>query len=454
MGEKLNEEKLNTSPYELDGKPPLKEAIPLGIQHVLAMFVGNVTVPIIVAGAIGLTVEDRAFLIQCAMLIAGVATLLQVYRIGPVGARLPIVMGTSFGFVPIAISVGNTYGLSAVFGAALIGGLFEMVLGSFLKPLRKLFPPVVTGTVLLTIGLYLIPTGMNYVAGGVGKPDFGSFSNLFLAGLVFVTILIFNQYTKGMFKVASILIGMVVGYIVAIPMGKVNFDAVVNAPWFSIPMPLEYGITFVWPAIFAMCLMYVVTAIETVGDISGITVGGAKREATDEELRGGIMADGLGSVLAALFNAFPNTSFSQNVGIVSLTGIMSRFVVLIGAVFLILAGLFPKLGAIIAVMPTSVLGGAAIIMFAMIMTSGIAMVSRDLSQRNLLILACSLGIGLGVGNVPGVLGAFSETTKLILGGSGGMVIAAFLAVILNVVLPKGTADSKPICVSEETKIEA
>lgn len=453
MEEKVKEEQVTTSPYELDGKPPLREAIPLGIQHVLAMFVGNVTVPIIVAGAIGLTFEDRAFLIQCAMLVAGVATLIQIFRIGPVGARLPIVMGTSFGFVPIAISVGNTYGLSAVFGAALIGGLFEIVLGSFLKPLRKFFPPVVTGTVLLTIGLYLIPTGMKYFAGGVGAADFGSFQNLFLASLVFISILVLNQYTKGMMKVASILIGMIIGYIAAIPMGKVDFSRVADASWFSVPMPLEYGITFVWPAILAMCLMYIVTAIETVGDISGVTMGGAKREATDQELRGGIMADGVGSVIGALFNAFPNTSFSQNVGIVSLTGIMSRFVVMIGALFLIAAGLFPKLGALIAIMPMSVLGGAAIIMFAMIMTSGIAMVSRDVSQRNLFILACSLGLGLGVGNVPEVLGQFDDTTKLILGGSGGMVVAAMFAVFLNIILPQ-TKDKESVVVSDSAKIDA
>ncbi|AOY76484.1 uracil-xanthine permease family protein [Clostridium formicaceticum] len=422
--------------YDVDGKPPLKEAIPLGLQHVLAMFAGNVTVPLIIAGALGLTMGERTFLIQCAMLVAGITTLIQANRIGPVGANLPIVMGTSFGFVPTSIAIGNQFGLSGILGAAFVGGFFEAILGFFLKPLRKYFPPIVTGTVLLTIGLSLLPTGINYFAGGVGAPDFGSLQNLALGSLVLVTIIFFNQYFKGILRMAAILIGIIVGYVAAIFMGKVDFASVAEAAWFSIPTPMAYGMTFHGSAIIAMLILYVVTTVETVGDISGITVGGAGREATDQELSGGVIADGLASSFAALFNAFPNTSFSQNVGIVSLTGIMSRYVVSVGAIFLILAGLVPKLGAILAVMPQSVLGGAAVVMFAMIATSGIVLVAKDdLSQRNLLIVAVALGLGLGLGSVPEALQHFPESVSLIFSGSG-MVVSCIIALVLNIILPK------------------
>ncbi|MFT9496097.1 uracil-xanthine permease family protein [Anaerosolibacter sp.] len=433
----MNENNPNLdSKYDVDGKPPLKEAIPLGLQHVLAMFAGNVTVPLIIAGALGLSVGEKTFLIQCAMLVAGIATLIQANRIGPVGANLPIVMGTSFGFVPTSIAIGKQFGLSGILGAAFVGGFFEAILGYFLKPLRKYFPPIVTGTVLLTIGLSLLPTGIKYFAGGAGAPDFGSLQNLAIGSLVLVTIIFFNQYFKGIARMAAILIGIIVGYVVAIFMGKVDFTSVADAVWFSIPTPMAYGMTFHAPAIIAMLILYIVTTVETVGDISGITVGGAGREATDKELSGGVMADGLASSFAAIFNAFPNTSFSQNVGIVSLTGIMSRYVVSVGAGFLILAALVPKLGAVLAVMPQSVLGGAAVVMFAMIATSGIVLVTKDeLNQRNLLIVAVALGLGLGLGSVPEALQYLPESVNLIFSGSG-MVVSCVIALVLNIILPK------------------
>lgn len=422
--------------YDVDDKPPLKEAVPLGLQHVLAMFAGNVTVPIIIAGVLGLAVGERAFLIQCAMFVAGVTTLIQANRIGPVGANLPIVMGTSFGFLPTSIAIAGQFGLSGILGAAFVGGFFQATLGFFLKTLRKYFVPVVTGTVLLTIGLSLMPTGINYFAGGAGAEDFGSFSNLFLGFLVLVIVIICNQFFKGFISMAAILIGIVVGYIVAIPMGKVDFAPVAEAAWFAFPTPLQYGMTFHWAAIAAMLIMYIVTTVETVGDISGITAGGAGREATNKELSGGIIADGLSSSFAAIFNALPNTSYSQNVGIVSFTGVMSRFVVTIGALFLIAAALFPKLGALVAVMPQSVLGGAAIIMFAMIATSGIVLITKmPLNRRNLLIVAVALGMGLGFGSVPNALQYFPESIKLIFAGSG-IVIAALVSLLLNIILPE------------------
>lgn len=436
MSKTMNSQEKSISKYDLEGKPPLKEAIPLGLQHVLAMFAGNVTVPLVIAGSLGLATGETTFLIQCAMLVAGVTTLLQTKRRGPVGANLPIVMGTSFGFLPTSIAIGKQFGLSGILGAAFIGGFFETILGFFLKPLRKFFPPIVTGTVLLTIGLSLLPTGIKYFAGGVGAEDFGSFENLALGSLVLITIIFFNQYFKGILKMAAILMGLTVGYIAAIIIGKVDFTSVANAQWFSIPTPMEYGMTFHWSAIIAMGILYIVTAVETVGDISGITVGGAGREATDEELSGGVIADGIASIFGAIFNTFPNTSFSQNVGIISLTGVMSKYVVNIGASFLIISALIPKFGAILAIMPQSVLGGAAVVMFAMIATSGIVLVTKDeLNQRNLLVVGVALSVGLGLGSVPEALQYMPESFHLIFSGSG-MVVSCMIALVLNIILPQ------------------
>ena len=426
----------NTQIYDINGVPPLKTAIPLGLQHVLAMFTGNVAPLIILANVLGLPVGERSFLIQAAMFVAGLTTLIQLYPLGPIGARLPIVQGTSFGFLPTCIAISAKYGLAGILGATFIGGFFEMGLGVFLKPLRKYFPPVVTGTVLLSIGLSLLPTGIKYFAGGVGAADFGSLSNLFLGTIVLVTILFFKQFTKGITSMSAILIGLFVGYLVAIPMGKLDFSAVSSAAWFAFPTPLKFGMTFHLDAIVAMLLMYIVTAVETVGDISGITMGGANREATDKELSGGVMADGLASSIAAIFNVLPNTSYSQNVGIVTLTGIMSRFVVAMGAGFLIIAGLFPKIGAVVAVMPSSVLGGAAIVMFSMIAISGINLITKDaLKGKNSIVVAVALGLGFGLGSVPEALVNLPETLKLIFGGSG-IVVTGLIAIFLNIILPE------------------
>lgn len=440
--------KKNTSVYDLDGIPSLGHAIPLGLQHILAMFAGNVAPLIIIANALKLPMQEKTFLIQCAMFIAGVATLIQLYPVGPIGARLPIVQGTSFGFLPTCIAISGKYGFAGVLGASFIGGFFEMILGAFLKPLRKYFPSVVTGTVLLSIGLSLLPTGIKYFAGGVGAKDFGSPSNLLLGTIVLVTILFFKQFTKGITSMSAILIGLVVGYIVAIPMGKINFSGVAQAGWFEFPMPFKYGMEFHADAIAAMLLMYLVTAVETVGDISGVTIGGANREATDKELAGGVMADGFASSLAAIFNVLPNTSYSQNVGMVALTGIMSRFVVAIGAGFLILCGLFPKVGAVVALMPQSVLGGAAIVMFSMIAVSGINLITREpLSGRNSIIVAVAMGLGFGLGSVPEALAYFPETVKMIFGGSG-IVVTGIIALVLNVILP---ADEEKTVMQKEVE---
>ncbi|NNG04736.1 MAG: purine permease [Inquilinus sp.] len=422
--------------------PPLQQALPLGIQHVLAMFASNVTPAFIVAGAAGLAGADLVYMVQMAMLFSGIATLLQTVGVGRVGARLPIMQGTSFAFIPIMIPVVKTAGMGALFGGVVIGGLFHFLLGTFIGKLRRWLPPLVTGLVILAIGLSLIPVGIRYAAGGVpleGTPEFGTLRHWFLALVVIFVSLGIKFYVKGFIASAAVLIGLVAGYVVAIPMGMVNFGRVAGAAWISLPNPLHFGFEVNVAAIVGMCLMSVVSAIETVGDISGITKGGADREATDKEIAGGTMADGLGTALAGFFGALPNTSFSQNVGLIAMTGVMSRHVVTLGAIFLIVAGLVPKVGAVIAAMPIAVLGGGVIVMFGMICAAGLNMLSEvKFNRRNMVILAVSLSVGLGLQSVPGAMQHLPSTMKLLL--VSGLLPVAVIAVVLNMIVPEQIED--------------
>lgn len=423
--------------YQLDGKPSLSEAIPLGLQHVLAMFVGNVTPLIIISSALNLDASTKTYLIQCAMFVSGLITLVQCYPVGAIGAKLPIVMGTSFGFVPVSIAIGSKYGIEGILGACLVGAIIQMIFGGLiLQHIRKFFPPVVTGIVVLTMGLSLLPTGINYFAGGVGAKDFASIDNLILGSIVLVTIILIKQFTKGMMSISAVLIGLIVGYIVAIPMGKIDFSSLSSAGLISIPMPFQLGIKFHADAILAMTCVYMVSTVETIGDTTAIAHSGLGREASDREIKGAILADGFGSLVGAIFNVLPNTSYGQNVGIVAMTKIVNRFVIATGALILIISGIFPKVGAIISLMPASVLGGASVVMFSMIVVSGIRLITTDtVTERNAMIIAVSLGLGLGVSYVPGFFEGFPESIQLIFGESK-TVLPALLAVILNIILPK------------------
>ena len=423
-------------------KLPLNQSIPLGIQHVLAMFAGNITVPIIIAGIFGQTPEQKIFLIQMALFVAGVATIIQTVGIGKVGSRLPIIQGTSFAFIPVMAPFAKV-GLGAVFTAAFIGGIFQMWIGRMLKPIRHLFPPLVTGIVVLMIGVSLLKVGFMYAGGGGwllnNKPEvFGNSNHLIISFTVLVVALWAHQKGKGMVSAASILIGMIAGYIVAMLMGMVNYGKIAAAGWFAFPMPFQYGIDFVPGAIILMLFMAIVTTIETIGDISATTMGGSNREATDKELSGGIMADGLGTAFGSIFNAMPNTSYSQNAGLVAFTGVISRHVGTIAGVILILLGLFPKLGGIIAAMPESVIGGAAIIMFGLITSAGIKLIARsEMNQRNLLILGLSLSFGIGMSLLPQFVSHipdFGISLKLLL--TTGLIPAGILAFVLNATLSK------------------
>lgn len=460
-----NNEKYTATPYDLDGRPPLKLAIPLGLQHVLAMFVGNLTPLLIITGVCGIEAGGslQIALLQNAMLIAGIVTLVQVFTIGPIGGKLPIVMGTSSGFIGVCRSVGVAMGSSvtaygAIMAASFIGGLFETVLGSFLKPLRKFFPSVVTGTVVLSIGLSLISVGIGSFGGGNTAPDYGSLENLFVGTVVLIVIVALKHGTKGFTSFSSILIGIIVGYILVGIMAMIlpttftyvddagatveatkawvlNWSKVAEAPWFAIPKVMPVKWVFDMKAIVPICIMFIVTAVETVGDISGITEGGLGREATDRELAGGVMCDGLGSSFAALFGVLPNTSFSQNVGLVAMNKVVNRFSIGIGGIFLIACGLFPKLAALISIMPQSVLGGAAVMMFSSIVVSGIQLITKwPVTPRNVTIVSVALGLGYGLGSNTDVLAHLPESISLIFGGSG-IVPAALFAIVLNVVLP-------------------
>lgn len=464
----MQKKKNYSSPYELEGRIPLGQAILYGLQHVMAMFVGNLTPVLLITGACALDGGLQLQIIQNAMLMAGIITLLQLFTIGPVGARLPIVMGTSSGFIGVCSGVAATMGqgivtYGAIIFASFLGGLFETVLGFFLKPLRRFFPSLVTGTVVMAIGLSLISVGINSFGGGNNNGDFGSLPNLFVGTVVLVTIILLKHFTKGVTSTASILIGIVVGYIVCGVMGLIlpttyqyvdpntqetitktcswvlDFSKVSEASWFAVPAFMPFGFTkemIDLRAIIPIVIMFIVTAVETVGDTSGITEGGLGREATDKELAGSVICDGLGSSVASFFGVLPNTSFSQNVGLIAMTKIVNLFAISTGAIFLVLCGLFPKLAAVVQMMPQSVLGGAAVMMFASIVVSGIQLVTKDgVSNRTVTIVSVALGLGYGLGANTEVLKNLPQFVELIFGGSG-IVPAAIIAMILNIAIPE------------------
>jgi NCS2 family nucleobase:cation symporter-2 len=439
-----------------DYMPPLGKAIPLGIQHVLAMFVSNVTPAIIVAGAAGFGFGSNSpdfpellYLIQMSMLFAGIATLMQTLTLGPVGAKLPIVQGTSFAFLPIMIPLVAGKGvdaLAALFGGVLIGGLFHAALGLVIGRIRFALPPLVTGLVVTMIGLALVKVGIQYAAGGVpaiGTPEYGSLLNWSAALVVIVVTLGLKFFTRGMLSVAAVLLGLIVGYIYALMVGMLSFDSIgaswSNAAAFALPQPFKYGFELSFAAILGFCLMAFVSAVETVGDVSGITKGGAGREATDKEIEGATFADGFGSALAGAFGAMPNTSFSQNVGLIAMTGVMSRHVVTCGAIFLIICGLIPKVGAVIRTVPIEVLGGGVIVMFGMVVAAGISILSDvDWNRRNMVIFAISLSVGLGLQLEPGALQHMPDTARILL--TSGLLPAAVISIALNLILPEELTD--------------
>ena len=460
----MKEVKLEEAAYQFEAKMSLRQAIPLGLQHVCAMFVGNLTPLLIITSACGIAggefADLQVTLLQSAMFVAGIVTLVQLFTIGPVGGAVPIIMGTSSGFIGVFNSVVGTMGggvlaYGAIMGASIIGGIFESVLGFFLKPLRRFFPPVVTGTVVLSIGLSLISVGINSFGGGNKAKDFGSVENLLLAVFVLAMILVFKHGTKGFLSSSAILFGIIAGYIAAVVMGFVlpttgvtadgveytkawvlNWNKVAEASWFEIPKLMPVKPVFDLRAILPVLIMFIVTAVETVGDISGVMEGGLGREATDRELAGGVMCDGLGSSFAALFGVLPNTSFSQNVGLVAMTKVVNRYAIGAGAVIMILAGIFPFFGSLLATLPDAVLGGCTLMMFGNIVISGLQMIGKcGFSQRNITIAALSLSIGIGFTQVPEIFDIFPQIVTTVF-AENCVAVVFLVAILLNLVLPK------------------
>ena len=433
--------------YQLEGRPSFKVAFPLGLQHVLAMFTGNLAPVLILIGVLGLDQKLSIVMIQCAMFVSGLTTFIQLYPIKlgkfQIGAGLPIVMGTSFAFVPTAKNIGAQYGLAGVLGGALLGSLTEVLMGFFYKPLKKLFPPLVVGSVLITIGIHLLKVGVDYFAGGAVAPDKGSLKNLFLGFTVFAVIIALQRFGKGMWKISAILIGLIVGYLIAIPLGKVDFSHIANAAWFGLPIPIimPWQFEFHPEAVMSFAALYIVSGLETIGNTSGITIAGFNREASAEETSGAILADALGSTTATLFNALPNTAFGQNAGIVSMTKVVNKWCIAMGAFVLMGAALFPKIGAIFNAMPSSVLGGAVITVFAMILINGIKMISKaGFSERNVLILGVTFGMGLGLGGAPEVTKSLPPFIGFIFKDTVACV--CIISILANIIFPPGKEDKE------------
>lgn len=432
----MNHDKSIDNIYKLDGKVPVGKAIPFGLQHILAMFVANIAPILIVAGACGLSAAQTTNLVQCAMMIAGVGSLIQLFPLWKIGSGLPIVMGISFTFVSIFCVIGPEYGYGSVVGAILVGGLVEGTLGLFAKYWRKIVSPIVAASVVTSIGFSLLSVGATSFGGGSGSPDFGSWKNLLLGFITLLSCLLFQIFAKSYFKQLSVLFGLVVGYIVAPCMGIVDFSALKECGVIAIPRFMPFTPEFHVGPIVTVILIFLVSATETIGDTSALAASALNREVTDKEITGSIACDGYISSLSALFGCLPITSFSQNVGLIAMTKVINRFTIATGAGIMILAGLFPIFGALLNTLPEAVLGGCTIIMFGNIVISGLQMISNcGFSQRNITIAALSLSVGIGFTQVPEIFSIFPDVVQNVF--ADNCVATVFLiAIIANLVLPK------------------
>ncbi|MFH5959249.1 uracil-xanthine permease family protein [Clostridium perfringens] len=436
--------------YGVDDDLDLPKKILFGLQHIFAAFGGIIVVPLVIATSLGFDSKVTTALISASILGSGLATIIQAKGVGKVGARVACIMGTDFTFVSPAISVGSVLGLPGIIGATILGSLFEVILSFFIKPLMKFFPPLVTGTVVALIGLTLLPVSIDWAAGGAGSANYASLENLAVAMFVLVITLLLNNYGKGMISSASILIGIVVGYIVCIPLGLVDFTPVKEASWLSFPKILEFGVTFDAKAVMAFIPAYFVATIGTVGclkaigETSNIDIG-------DKRVAAGVLSDGVGSALGGLVGSCPNTSFSQNIGIISLTKVASRHVAVMAGILLVILGFLPKVAAIITGIPNPVLGGVGIMMFGTVAAAGIRTLSNiKLTERNLLIIAISMGLGLGVTFRPDVIHNLPEAIRMIF--SSGISTGTIAALILNAVLKESpTSMEFENMYDEETK---
>lgn len=425
-----------SSIYELDGRVPLAKAVPFGLQHVLAMFVANITPIMILAGVVGLDKSISAALIQNCMIIAGIGTLVQLYPIWRIGSRLPIVMGISFTFLSLAIGIATTKGMGTLMGAVIVGGVVEGCLGLFPNKWTKLIPHIVAATVVTAIGFSLLPIGANSFAGGQGAADFGSWQNWVVGTVTLLTCLIAQMINHQMIRSLSVLIGLIMGYLLALCMGMVDFSGLSDVSIVSLPTLLPFTPEFHLDTILAIVCVYLVSATETIGDTSAICSGALGRNVHEKEMGASVACDGFVSVVAGLFGCTPITSFSQNVGLSAMTKVVNRFAIATGACILILGGLFPLVGSLLATIPQAVLGGCTIMMFGSILFAGFQMMARcGFSQRNMIIVSLSLSVGLGFTSVTQLFSIFPQIVQTVF-AENCVAVVFLLAVILNLVLPK------------------
>ena len=422
--------------YSLDEKINLLKAFPFGLQHILAMFVANITPVIIVATACGLNSKDAAMILQSAMVIAGIGTFIQLFPVWKIGSGLPIVMGISFTFVSLACTIGVQYGYATLMGAVLIGGIVEGILGLLAKYWIKLVAPIVAATVVTAIGFSLLSVGASSFGGGTDVSDFGSVNNWILGMVTLVSCILFNIFAKGYLKQLSVLFGLVVGYVLALCMGMVDFSALNGVGIISLPHLLPFKPEFNMNAIVAFILIFLVSATETIGDTSALAASGLGRDATEKETSGSIACDGFVSALSSVFGCMPITSFSQNVGLVAMTKVVNKYAIATGAGVMVLAGFFPVIGALLATLPSAVLGGCTIMMFGTIVVSGVQMIGKcGFSQRNVTIAALSLSVGLGFTQCPELFAIFPNLVKSVF-AENCVALVFVTAIILNLILPK------------------
>lgn len=436
--------------FELSGVPKFQEAIPLALQHVVAMIVGCVTPAIIVAGAVGgggLSDKDRVILIQASLVISALSTLIQLFPIGKkggftLGSGLPMIMGVSFAYVPSMQAIAEGYGISTILGAQIVGGIVAFIMGILVRKIRVFFPPLITGTVVFTIGLSLYPTAINYMAGGTSNPNYGSWQNWLVAFFTLAVVTALNHFGKGIWKLSSILIGMLAGYVVSIPFGMVDLSSVGKASVFQVPQPLHFGVHFEISACVAIGLLFAINSIQAIGDYSATTIGAMNRTPKDSELQGGIVAYGITNILGALFGGLPTATYSQNVGIVTTTKVINRWVLGLAAAFLGIAGFVPKFSALLTTIPQCVLGGATVSVFASIAMTGMKLVaSAEMDYRNSSIVGLAAALGVGVSQANAALATLPAWVTTIFGKSP-VVLATIIAVCLNLILPKARDEEK------------
>ena len=433
----MKTEKKYASVFELNGVPKLTQAFPLALQHVVAMIVGCVTPAIVIAEMAGLNEGDKVIFVQAALFIAAVSTLIQLFPLGGrIGSGLPVIMGGSFAYLPSMQAIVGNFDIATILGAQLIGGVVAIFVGIFVTKLRKLFPPLITGTVVFTIGLSLYPTAVKYMAGGQSSPNYGAWQNWLVAFLTLAVVVALNHFAKGILKLASILIGMIVGYIISGFFGMIDFSAVQGAGIFQIPRPMYFGMKFETSAVMTLVILFIINSVQAIGDLSATSGGGLDREPTDKELSGGIIGYGITNILGSFFGGLPTATFSQNVGIVATTKVVNRVVLGLAAGIILLAGFVPKFSALLTTIPQCVLGGATISVFASIAMTGIKLVvQQPLTYRNTSIVGLSVALGMGITQCSDALAQLPAWVTTVFGKSP-VVVTTIAAILLNVILPK------------------